>query len=378
MIDSGNIIVDKNSRELHGRTRSLLESAVLFGEFPPGQLLPSERKLATRYNVTRTTVRRSLSKLVDSGLLTYKTHVGHRVAPAIRNNKAVSGGSIGLVWNGMPTAAGLVDMEQQLAEAGHVLMLGASGVSGKNEDETIRRLAASGMAGLIITPARAGGESAELELWIRNGKPVVLHGHPGRWIIPEEIVRCSNRVDADNTDGMRQLFSHVAEKGHRSAAFISTESFTGSERFLAFETLAPEFGIEIKKSWNVENVEPTVDASSVVLAQLKTLGELPSLLVCSHYNIALAMIDAIKEAGLKCPEDISVVASSYAEFDGNNHDGITHVGWSGQSECGEMLRLLAKQFSGVDKVPEDVRIPMKLTEGRTVNTVNHTDSFAVR
>ncbi len=103
-------------------------------------------------------------------------------------NKAVHGGVIGLVWNVMPTAAGLVYMERQLAEAGHVLMLGASGVNGKNEDKTIRRLAANGMAGLIITPAREGVESSALELWVKNGDSVVFHGHPGRWILPEKIV----------------------------------------------------------------------------------------------------------------------------------------------------------------------------------------------
>ena len=369
MSDLENVVVDKNSRELHGRTRSLLESAVLFGEFPPGLLLPSERELAGRYSVTRTTVRRSLAKLVEGGLLTYEPRVGHRVVPAIRNNQAVKGRAIGLVWSTMPSSAGIADMELQLAEAGHVLMLGASGVNGESENETIRRLAANGMAGLIITPAREGGESSALEFWVKSGNPVVFHGHPGRWILSEKIVRCCNIIDADNTDGMRQLFSHVAEKGHRSAAFISTELFAGSERFIAFETLAPEFGIEIRDSWNVEHSESTVDACSVVLAQLKESGKLPSVLVCSHHHIALAMIDAIKEADLQCPDDISVVAFGHAELDKIYYDGLTHMSWSGKEESSEMLRLLTKQFSGIDKDPEYVRLPMHLIEGKTVKTV---------
>ena len=365
MIDSGNVMVNKNSRELHGRTRSLLESAVLFGEFPQGQLLPSERELAGRYGVTRTTVRRSLSKLVDGGLLTYQPRVGHRVVPAIRNNQAVNGSAIGLVWNIMPAAESIAGLELMMAEAGHVLMLGASGSNGVNEDETIRRMVANGMAGLIITPARIGGQCNELELWVRHGNPVVFHGHPGRWIIPSEIVELCNIVDADNVDGMRQLFSYVAEKGHRSAAFVSLEPLAGSQRFISFEKFAPEFGIEIKESWMIENVDTTVEAAAVTLAQLENSGELPSVIVCSHYLTALTIIDAIKEAGMECPADISVVAFTYAEFSAKTEpDWLTNVSWSGQEESNALLRLLAKQFSGRDREPENVRIPMNFNAGK--------------
>ncbi len=90
------------------------------------------------------------------------------------------------------------------------------------------------------------------------------------------------------------------------------------------------------------------------------------MLVCSHHHMALAMMDAIKEAGLQCPDDISVVAFSHAEFDEIYYDGLTHMSWSGQEESREMLRLLTKQFSGIDKDPKYVRIPMNLTDGKTV------------
>ena len=370
MNDSVSVLENRKSRGFHGRMRSLLESAVLFGEFPPGQLLPSERLLAGRYGVTRSTVRRSLGKLVDSGLLTYQPRVGHCVVPVIRNNVGVKGGVIGLVWNVMPRlGGGIAEMELRLAKAGHVLMLGASGVNGHNEDETIRRMVVNGMTGLIITPARAGGQSKELELWVRHGRPVVLHGHPGRWTLPDDIVSHCNMVDADNNDGMRQLLSYVSGMGHRSAAFLSYEPLVGSERFASFEKLAPEFGVNTEKSWNIGNLEDTKEATSDVLAKLKSLGELPSVFVCNHPHTASTMIDAIKEAGLQCPDDISVVAFGYAEIEKDDNNELTYVNWSGREESSEMLRLLAQQFSGSDKGPEHVRVPMTLHKGTTVKRV---------
>ena len=371
-MDSEAVLVDKNSRALHGRTRSLLESAVLFGEFLPGQLLPPERKLAELYNVTRTTIRRSLSKLVDDGLLEYQPCVGHRVVPTLRNSHSVVGRTIGLVWNVIPTFGKVDDLQVMMSESKHILMLGASGAGGQNEDETIRRMAANGMAGLIITPARTGGQRDELESWVRHGHPVVLQGHPGRWAISKEIESSCNMIDADNTDGMRQLYEYVSGKGHCSAAFLSLEPFAYSERFIAFESLAPKFGIKTKKSWNIENIEPTVEASSIALAKLKKRGELPSVFVCSHHLTALAMLDAIKEAGMQCPGDISVVAFTHPEFlSTTEHDDLTNVSWSAEEEAQGMLKLLSKQFSSTKNDPEYMRIPMTLKKGNTVKTVNN-------
>lgn len=361
------IMVDKNSRALHGRARSLLESAVLFGEFPPGQLLPSERSLAIRYQVTRTTIRRSLAKLVDDGMLVYQPYLGHKVVATIKDNHAIKGCVIGLIWNNMPSLGGLAELESQVAESGHVLMLGASGVNGANEDNTILRMASNGMAGLIITPARIGGQCRELESWIKHGKPVVFHGHAGRWLLPDDIVSKCSIIDVDNRDGTRQLLSYIAEKGHKSAAFISSEAFAGSERSDALQEMAPEFGVEIKKSWQFEGLKITPDSARELLDKLRATGDMPTVLICSHHKIGVEMRDAIKEAGLDCPRDISVIAFSHAvNKDDERLNVISHVGWSGEVEANEMLRLLAEQFSCIVKEPEHVRQPMILYKGNTV------------
>ncbi|WP_027940755.1 GntR family transcriptional regulator [Amycolatopsis taiwanensis] len=53
----------------HAQLREILRRAVE-RELPPGSPIPSERELATRYRVSRLTVRSAIGRLVDEGLLT--------------------------------------------------------------------------------------------------------------------------------------------------------------------------------------------------------------------------------------------------------------------------------------------------------------------
>ncbi|WP_421726517.1 GntR family transcriptional regulator [Bauldia sp.] len=64
---------------LTDRLRSTLASAIEDGLIEPGEALPSERELAARLDVSRSTVRQSLKDLADMGLVTTRPGAGTRV-----------------------------------------------------------------------------------------------------------------------------------------------------------------------------------------------------------------------------------------------------------------------------------------------------------
>ena len=59
----------RSSRPLYGHLVSLLESAIARGELPSGARLPPERELASRLNISRTTVVSAYRELESKGLL---------------------------------------------------------------------------------------------------------------------------------------------------------------------------------------------------------------------------------------------------------------------------------------------------------------------
>lgn len=68
-----------------------LEAAILNKEFKPGDLLPSENKLATSYSVSRETIRKALVLLLESGYIQKQQGKGSIVLDVERFNFPVSG-----------------------------------------------------------------------------------------------------------------------------------------------------------------------------------------------------------------------------------------------------------------------------------------------
>jgi len=359
-----------------GEIFRLLQSAVLTGGFPPGSTLPPERELMQRYGVTRTTIRRALAKLTASGHLTCRSRIGYQVAPAIRQGRPMKGLAIGFILFGMPELGHgpfAVAVEQAVADAGHVLMIGASGNDAQREDDVIRRLAAAGMEGLIVTPAcndsrqvgaaGSGTAATELEKWIRDGHPVVLQGHPGRWLLSDAVVRLSNIVDMDNADGMRQILARLAERGHRTAGFVCQDPFMGSERFAVFQSFAPEYGLRTRPEWCFENAGRTPESVRAALAGLSLSGTLPTAMVCSHDDAALALRDMLARAGCACPEQISITGFENRSLNGSvTLATLTTVDSNSAMLAHETMRLLARQFAGLRESPEKVRVPVSLLD----------------
>lgn len=350
-----------------GRIWRELRAAVLTGGFPPGRLLPAERMLAARYGATRNTISRALAKLTNEGLLTCRPRVGYTMAPVVRKGRPpVKGHAIGLIVQSIPElgrGAFCAAVEQAAADVGHALMIGAGGNDTRHERETLRRLAAAGMEALVITPARNGGRPVELEKWIRDGRPVVLLGHPGPWALPNTMAQQCDTVDGDNADGMRQILAFLAKLGQQTAGFVCQDPFTGSERFDAFRRLAPQFGIATAPHWQSQNAGRSITGARNALAAMLENGPLPSSIVCSHDDTALSVIDALGEQGMLCPRDLSVVGFENGSLRGQDALArLTTVDVHYEAQARITMHLLAKQFSGVRGTPEHVRIPVMLLD----------------
>ncbi|RKP53917.1 PLP-dependent aminotransferase family protein [Cohnella endophytica] len=72
---------DRNSKKaLYEQIADHLEQRISYGEFPPGSLLPSERKLAEQLGVNRSTVVLAFAELRSLGIIESRTGSGTRVS----------------------------------------------------------------------------------------------------------------------------------------------------------------------------------------------------------------------------------------------------------------------------------------------------------
>lgn len=100
-----NVIRKRNSAlPVYHRLYVLIAEGIKDGRYPPGELLPPEKTLAERYEVSRVTVRKALAHLVEDGLVTKRHGQGNIVtlgASSDRENNRVSGLIADLVAQGV-------------------------------------------------------------------------------------------------------------------------------------------------------------------------------------------------------------------------------------------------------------------------------------
>jgi DNA-binding LacI/PurR family transcriptional regulator len=114
------------------------------------------------------------------------------------------------------------------------------------------------------------------------------------------------RVDYHH--GIRQGVQHLAALGHRDIAFISGPKrlHSAQSRTLAFSKSLAECAIVANPAWILEGdhtMEGGIDAMDRVLKS----KHLPTAVMCSNDMTAIGVLHKLYHAGLRVPDDLSVI-----------------------------------------------------------------------
>ena len=127
-------------------------------------------------------------------------------------------------------------------------------------------------------------------------------------------------VMSDNVAGVEALVRYAAGKGHRRLAFIHGERTTVTEnRLIGFHRACESLGLQIPDSYLVEGVYHDAERCYEATKQLLALPERPSCIFFPDDFSYIGGYNAIMEAGLRIPEDISVVG-----YDGIRLTKVVH------------------------------------------------------
>lgn len=160
-----------------------------------------------------------------------------------------------------------------------------------------------GLDGVVI--ACIDFYAPEAQELIRSKLPVVTIDH----VFDGRI-----SVVSDNVKGMRDLAQYVCEQGHRRIAYIhGKDSSTTRGRLGSFYRTMEEYGIEIPDEYVREAAYRDTNATEQITRELLDLPCPPTCILYPDDFSAIGGINAIRERGLRIPEDISIAG----------YDGIT-------------------------------------------------------
>ena len=117
----------------------------------------------------------------------------------------------------------------------------------------------------------------------------------------------------DKIQDNAELGGYVATKffiehGHKAIGCLTghSEKTACRERLKGFRKAMSEAGLEVKEDWILEGdfeCESAVDAAK----QIISMAERPSAIFCFNDIMAMAMISTFQQAGIRVPEDISII-----------------------------------------------------------------------
>lgn len=153
--------------------------------------------------------------------------------------------------------------------------------------------------GLILTSVTADDPS--LVTLMRAGLPLVLVSRLVRGVDAPYVV-------VDDRNGGRLAVEHLVDLGHRRIGFIGgPENVQSSQdRMEAYREVLAERGLSVPTGW-ATFADFTQAAGREAARRMLSRRDVPTAIFAANDMIALGVLEAAEEVGLRVPEDLSLV-----------------------------------------------------------------------
>lgn len=194
---------------------------------------------------------------------------------------------------------------------------------------------------------------------VDSGLPVVTIDH---------VFNNRMAVLSDNVTGIDQLVRHVYSKGHRRIAFIHGEATAVTEnRLTSFYRVCDELGLKIDEACIRPSNYHDSESCRAITRELLELPERPTCILFPDDISYLGGLNAILDAGLRIPQDISVTGYDGIKLSQVLTPRLTTYHQDTETLGREAARLLIRLIEKPKTtLPQQVLVPGWLMEGQSV------------
>lgn len=298
-----------------GVERDLIEQ-IRDGHLKAGECILSENEISRKYNISRRSSRKAIDNLIEQNLLYRIPGKGTFVAgdnDVSRRTEAAF--TISYI---VPDIDDLFIAEichglQDAANQNHCnLLIQSSNGDINQENQNIKYLINHSISGAIIFP-NWGRVNIDALVRLKEKKiPFVLID---RYFSDFD----TNYVVVDNSRGAYEATCRLAANGHRKIAHLyGTAGSANDERLNGYLTALGESGIVYNSAYVIkmnpllnrgdgDRFEPDMEGGYQGMRTLLALPEPPTAVFAGNDYQAIGAMRAIKEAGLKVPDEIAVI-----------------------------------------------------------------------
>jgi DNA-binding LacI/PurR family transcriptional regulator len=226
--------------------------------------------------------------------------LGYRPNAAARSLRRQSTRTIGLVMPSIIStfnAASATAVHDAAERSGYQTMLCITDDDPVREKDCFDTLAANNVAGIIYAPSSDYGVAD----W-DSDIPVVEIGR-------QSSGRRFDSVSANSQEGAEELIRHLVDYGHEKIAVAAGPLDLSPARSSVngYKSVLGVYGIPVIEEY-IKAGGPSKEWGHQATDELLAMAERPTAIFATGAQLALGVFEALYEAGLSCPDDMSVVA----------------------------------------------------------------------
>lgn len=196
-------------------------------------------------------------------------------------------------------------VENELNDRGYTLIIGTTDFRADKEAEKFEMFIGRKVDGIILAGITDIDGVRHIAAKSEKAAIPVIFLEPVRETRGKDCI-LQDCILMDMDCGIRLAVEHLVKLGHKTIGFIG-ENLSSRFRLPIFRRITGEMGIKLDEKFVKSGIERFESGGYLRMKELLSKGELPTAIIAAYDNIAIGAMKALQEAGLKVPEDISVV-----------------------------------------------------------------------
>jgi DNA-binding LacI/PurR family transcriptional regulator len=351
--------INKNdNRTRYSQIKAAIQDKFFSGSLNVGDRLPSEREMAKEFKTSALTVSRVLDEYVREGVLSREPRRGTfiRSIPYDRTRR-ISIGVVLLTPQYPETQDTAVAILQFAKEQNVMAELVAPGDSLSLIADYVGQLCRNGCGGLL---AGAIGDEAMYDVLrdtMPKSMPLVLFR--GRGDLE------ANQVYVSEEKGGYAGTKALIEMGHKRIMMLAGNNLF-EDRACGYRRALSEAGLPVYEHF-IRKTSGTMASGYEAMSSALIGDREYSAVFCHNDFVAMGAIEAIRRAGLRVPEDVSVMGFDELAPSGSRDMGLSTVSMRkieiAQHSLALLLELIQKEDA--ERSPQQIEFEPKVVVGET-------------
>jgi LacI family repressor for deo operon, udp, cdd, tsx, nupC, and nupG len=213
----------------------------------------------------------------------------------------------------------LSGISEALATTSYNLLVVDTSYGQRAEDAALQYFNTRRADGVIVLLGSLSADAIRSAIGKAGVPPVV---QVGEWPEAPETPRVTIR----NKEAAKLAARHLVDLGHRDIGFVSGHrgNFTTETRLEGVQEVLAEAGLALRNDWILSG-EFSLASGRAAAQKWLEMSERPSGVFCDSDEIACGFIGCVTRAGIKVPQQVSVIGFDDIEVGAHIHPALTTI-----------------------------------------------------